>query len=302
MPVKLMDVSEWIAVPDNPIQRDTERHARRAKHLHAPKPTHWICFACQFPDKSLVKLDGHTRALLWKRKEIPEPRTGHLEVHCIPVKNMDECIELYRTFDTKEALETVPDKVSGGFHRLNFHPQSSLLQRGSIASALKVCWNVWKGRGPMSQAVQKAGEKLKDFDIYEAIEEFSPELFALDSFILDHKAIQSGLVAAYILTNRKHGMKVMPFWIGVFGDGGEKVSGRMDGIQAVNEMVLARKGKPYAGQSAILDLCTRTVMACEKWLNNETLTTMPRPMDLRGYIAGVQPSVRLIKCAEKGAA
>jgi len=299
MPTKLMTVREWIAVPDNPIQRDTERHAQKAKHLHTPKPTHWIVFACEFPDGKIVKLDGHTRALLWKRNEIPQPRSGHVECHLVPVKNEAEAMDLYRTFDSKEALETVADKVSGAFGHLKFHPDSVLLQRGGISSALKGVWNVYCGRA-MSSHEQKrdSNGKIKKvpFDIYAAIDEFATELFALDSYNLKPGECASGVLAAFILTYRRHGMKVVPFWTAVFGNGGERSHGKMDGVQAVVELILGttRRGRG-TNWNTINDLCARCVMACEKWLENEYFIQVPRPYDLTGYIAGLEAKVTLIK-------
>lgn len=300
MPLKLMTVEEWIAIPDNPIQRDTERHARKAKHLRTPVKTHWVCHAGQFPDKKYIKLDGHTRALLWKRKEIPEPPTGLLEVHVFPVKNIEEAMELYKTYDSREALETVPDKVSGAFHHLGFVPKSALLQRGSINSAMKVCWNIWKGRGPMNPGVKANGETKKDYEVYEAMAQFASELYILDSFMVDHKSVPGGIVAAFILTHRKHGSEPMKkFWLGFFGDGGEKSGGKMDGVQALTELVLARKGKHLVGSNQVLDLTARAVGACEIWLQDELTTRAPPPHDLHGYIANLKPQVRLLKAGRK---
>ncbi len=71
--VKKMLVEDWIKVTPNPIQRDTEKHAAKAKHLLTPHPTHSVVHAAELPNGKLIKLDGHTRALIWKRKDVVPP-------------------------------------------------------------------------------------------------------------------------------------------------------------------------------------------------------------------------------------
>lgn len=292
MPMRKMKVSDWIKVKDNPIQRDTERHAAKAKHLLTPLSIHAIVYAAELPNGQLVKLDGHTRALLWSRNQVKHP--AEVEVNIIPVDSMDEAISLYKTLDSKNALETITDKVSGAFGEHNFHPESGLMKRGSIANALNMCWTIW------TTSDSKSPKSGQPFDLYAAIHEFAPEIFALDSFGLNSQGTTSGIIAAFILTYRKHGAPVIPFWRSVFGHGGEKKNGKMDGVQALNELILQRKGSH--GGSAIMDLSARAVMAAEKWLKDEEFQAIPRPYDLTGYIHGMKPAVQLIKQKPKQAA
>jgi hypothetical protein len=293
MPMILMTVAEWIAVPDNPIQRDTEKHAAKAKHLLTPLPIHKIVYAAELPDGKRLKLDGHTRALMWKRKQIPHPRNGVVEVNVVHVQSVDEAVQLYKTLDSKEALETITDKVSGAFNHLNFIPESGLLKRGNIANAVRMCWHVYQGKTIHTGGTVNGAARVQ-FDLYLGIHEFSNELFALDSFSLDGAMTTSGIVAAFILTNRKHSYKVLPFWRSVFANGGEKKDGKMDGVQALNELMLQRRGRQN-GSSGVADICARAVMACEKWLEDEYFTRLPAPFDLTGYIHGVKSKITLIK-------
>lgn len=300
MQVKRLKVSDWIRITDNPIQRDTEKHAAKAKHLLKPLPIHAIVYAAQLPDEpkdwayeNLVKLDGHTRALLWKRNQVLHPP----EVICnvIHVKDMEEAKMLYQTLDSKEALETVSDKVSGAFHEHNFVAQSSLLKAGYISSALRVAWAVmhdetfYRGGGNLNGVTST-------FDIYKAIAEFSTELFALDGFNLKNGAAGAGIMGAFVLTYRRHGQKILPFWRAVFSNAGEKTGGKMDAVQALNELVLQRKGRGTGG-TGVYDMTARAVMAAEKWLADEYLSMIPRPYELTGYIDLKRPAVKLIKKA-----
>ena len=140
-----MKVHEWIAVEDNPIQRDTERHAAKAKHLLTPLPTHYFVFAAELPGGTLIKLDGHTRALMWKRGDIPYPLDGKVTVGIVPVKTRAEAEVMYKTFDSKDALETMRDKVSGAFNRFGFEPKSALMQQGNIVQGLRIAYGVYLG-------------------------------------------------------------------------------------------------------------------------------------------------------------
>lgn len=302
-----MSVLDWIKVEDNPIQRDTERHAAKAKHLLTPIATHGIVFAAELPSGKLIKLDGHTRALMWKRGDVLPP-AQLITVNVIPVENRGEAEVLYKTFDNSVAMETLRDKVTGGFNRFGLEAHSPLLKAGSIGSALKLAFGVLNGKSPgWGSAIGNGGgpnnsaETAKAMtDIYGLINEFQNELLALDAFGADvtlQKAT-TGLTAAFIISYRRHGRVVLPFWTGYFAGGGERNGRNMDGIQAVREMMLQRKKGNYGG-SAAADLCARVIRGVEGWINDEKFTSIPRPMDLTGYLTKHRrANERLIKKAD----
>lgn len=293
MTTRKMTVAEWIKVQDNPIQRDTERHAAKAKHLKTPLPTHQFVFACELPNGKLVKLDGHTRALLWERGQVPSP--GNVIVAIVPAKDLAHAEELYKTFDSRDALETMRDKVSGAFHRFGFEPQSGLLSGGSITTALRVAYSVFSGETVHTGG----GGKKNKADIYVMINQFSPELLALDGLGLGSGQMSAGVVAAFLLSFRKYGHKVTPFWVGVVGNKGSKLEGEMDAIQAVTEMILAKRG--HYGGSYNADICARCLTGVDKWLTDAPMFRMPKPMDTMGYLDDAPPVMeRLIKKADVG--
>lgn len=288
---KTMSATDWIGVRDNPIQRDTERHALKAKHLKTPLPIHSIVYAAELPDRSLVKLDGHTRALLWRRNEVKHP--PQVTVNVIPVKSMDEAKALYTTLDSSEALETMNDKVSGSFNDLSFEPSSPLLVRGSVVSALRIAWNAAHEKSVNARGKGRGNVKNK-VDVYTLVNEFSNEIFALDSFGLRVGQCNAGIVAGFVMSYRKYGEKILPFWRAVFGNAGVRMDGKMDAVQAVVELQLARKGR-NAGGSAMIDLASRVLNAVEKYMRDELLTQAPRPMNIDGYIASSNPYYKLLK-------
>lgn len=301
--VKKLLVEDFIKIPDNPIQRDTEKHAAKARHLRTPHPTHSVVHVAELPSGKLVKLDGHTRALLWKRKDVPAP----VQVTAImySVKDMAEAEQLYKDFDSKDALENTRDKVFGAFHRHNFEAQSPLLQSGGLTYALRIAYGVMLG-GSVKSGQAGIGKHDGDgsarsivakMDIYGMIDEFSYELHALDGFGLAPGDASSGIIAAFCVSYRRYGHKITPFWTGVFGGRGSKIDGQMDAIQATLELVLARRGA-YGGKAAT-DIAARALRAVEAWLKDDMFYRVPTPLDTTGYLVGYEkPNERLIKKAD----
>ncbi len=221
---KKMLVEDWIAVEPNPIQRDTERHLAKAKHLRVPHPTHSVVHAAELPSGKLIKLDGHTRALGWKRKMFPAP--VQVVVVIYPAKDRAEAEQIYKDFDSKNAVETARDKVSGAYNRHNFDPQSDFLQSGGIVSGLRLAYGVLVGGSVKTFTAGGAGERgdkaadrrtekqlaTVSIDEYALVNEWSYELHMLDGFGLQRGQITSGILGAFVLSARKYGHKVTPFW------------------------------------------------------------------------------------------
>ena len=264
-----MSTDEWIKVQDNPIQRDTERHAAKAKHLLTPLPVHSVVSAARLPGGGLIKLDGHTRALLWARGIVPKPK--QIEVHLYEVASKEDAASLYKTFDSKDALETTPDKVSGALKGMGYAPQSGLIASGAFNSALTISWSVVYGYA----------YEYRARDVYETINEFAAEIIAVDELGLRKGQIKGGIMAAIIISFRKHGDKIMPFWRAVVADAGTKAAGKMDAVQAVIEMTLGKAGH---GQSAARDVMARALTGAEAWLKSEYFNRIPRPLDTSTYL------------------
>lgn len=281
-----MPVADWIAVAPCPIQRNTEKHAQKAQHLLTPLPVHAHVWAARLPGGSLIKLDGHTRALLWSRNIIPHPK--QVEVHIIDVETKIEACEIYKTFDSKEALETTADKVSGALRGLKFTPESALIASGAFSSAMTLCHEVVYGY---------SREKKKD--IYETIDVFSAEILAVDDLGLRNGQITTGVIAAIMLSFRKYGDKIMPFWRSVIANTGTKSGGRMDAVEAAHSIAVKFKG--HNGRTFQRDICARSLNAAERWLEKEDFGGVPRPLDLQNYFDGKKPEgiQKLIRAKKK---
>jgi len=114
---KWMSVGWFVALPDHPRQRDTERHAKKARKRHLKK-------ACITQEEVVVarysgsecKVDAHTRALLWGAGLLPKPdKVWVTRFSCDTTADLNE---LYATYDNKDATETPKDLAYGRLHEL----------------------------------------------------------------------------------------------------------------------------------------------------------------------------------------
>lgn len=286
-----MTTPEWIAVRTNPIQRDTERHAQKAKHLLAPQDIHSVTFAARLPNGELIKLDGHTRAFLWQTGIVPQPR--QIVVNVIDVENEEEAAEQYKFHDSKSAVEGTPDKVSGAMRGQKYEPKSVFVASGGFSSALRIAWI-----GVFGHA-----RNMRARDEYEAVKEFLPEIIALDGMDLKRLQTSTGMVAAILLSLRRHGDAILPFWSGVFSDEGEKKYGKMDAIQVLHELMIRKK----PGTKAARDLCGKALLCVERWLEHEMVSNLPKSgIDLQSYLdpdrQAKRPKYRLVQKRQRIAA
>lgn len=90
----------------------------------------------QYPDGSREIVDGNTRRELWHNERVKANETGIPSKIDIPkdvnliiyhVKDHDEAVLLYFTFDNKNAHETVPDKIGGAMESLGIEFENPLL-------------------------------------------------------------------------------------------------------------------------------------------------------------------------------
>lgn len=224
-----MTTQQWAEVPDNPAQRDTNRHANTAQknHLSKPCPTQAIVAACQYPDGSMQKLDGHTRSLLWQIGKLAPP--PYVLVDIYPVKSQEDATRLYSHFDNASATETSKDKRHGAFRLHGITPKSQLLKEGGINTALN--------------------DLMPDESIYEQVKNAAPELKLLDELMLTQNRFPSALITAAIMTLRKDGQAAQAFWVKVHNNDGTRTAGRSDGVDALCRLLSETLGNQRIRQA-----------------------------------------------------
>lgn len=259
-----MPVSEWIAMPDHPRQRDTERHSRKshwklARGARGPvaEALRWV-IAADFGG-TLYKVDGHTRAYLWDNKRLPVPKTVFATIY--RCKSISDVNEVYGVFDTQIASETLYDQVTGAFREQGLSLKSKRLRAGTIVDALSI-----------ARRAQAGGKE--DFDLYEAVAYFAPELRLLDSVDPQPDQFHTGVVSAALLAlalnsnnlkffSRLATMKVPDAKI-------PKNKEVLDPVQRVLwNIAKIKKDKTGWKPDIQIELCSTTLGAIEAWKKGE---------------------------------
>lgn len=259
-----MTVEGWIALPNHPHQRDTVRHAAAAAHLgRARKATgavasHVAHVVAACWNGSYYKVDGHTRAYLWEREELPRPERLHVTVY--RVASRAELDALYEAFDTSTAIKTGYDRILAGFRDCGFQPRSKRLRQGFINDALNIAL-----RGATRELQNPATPEV---DLYRAVGVFKAELSLLDGIDPQPSPFYSGVVAAALIGLSLHDPKrVLSFFDKLNRKEGNRKNGRSDPVDAVLIAVERMNlDKTAARTSLQRDLCARTLRGLQTWL------------------------------------
>ena len=265
-----MTLEEWYTVPDNPVQRDTKRHAEHAAKNHLTKAvsSQWIVHMATLPDGRCFKLDGHTRSPLWEegRLQVPE----QLMVIAHPCHNLEEVKALYSTHDNTKAGEKAPDIVYGGFRLHGINPQSSLFKKCMLATVMRI--------------LPHTGDNQ-----YNNIGKWKNEIIAFDEAnpVYGH-LYPSGVVAGALATFRRHPEAAAEFWSTFQADGGCKEGTTRDGVQALREYIpINRSSSGRDGSTELYGLACCVISAFEQWRKGRHYKSLSiRRTDLRDYING----------------
>lgn len=270
-----MTPAQWADVQDNPIQRNTAEHAKKAirGHLRTASPTHALVAAALLPDGTLVKLDGHTRSALWQDGRLEAPASLQVVVHSVP--SMAGAMEFYKQFDNPGATENAGDRLSGAFRLHGLVAKNRLLTQGGITSALNI----------IDQARP----------VYEMVGEWKDELALLDEVDASPTAMPSTLICAALLTLRKHGTKALDFWRLYAAGGGTRIDGKSCGVDELTRIVAdlrARKQLATGGANSRQSQAGRAISCCDAWLQGRNYTVGAKTTDLKGYLEGLKVKAR----------
>lgn len=263
-----MSVDQWILVPDNPRQRDTESHAKSAvkKHLSELSPVHRVVHAATIDGETpACKLDGHTRAWLWKVDKLERPKSNTMMVMLYKVNDLREAGELYTHFDNSQAAETSSDKFFGGCREQNIRLESALLNRLQISNALKFATSKWGGH---------------NFSHYELISIWKNELLELDSWNISKGKLSNALISVALLCihdKRYETSIVREFFHNFVTDAGVKEGKLRDGVQALSELVERKKNQSSPnGWKNITDLAERALTCVNMYVQGKRIRSVRR--------------------------
>lgn len=271
MKIIQMKPAQWAAVQDNPIQRDTEAHAKKAVrgHLRTASSSQMLVHAAVLPDGTVVKLDGHTRALLWSDGRLAAPPMVQVVLH--EVDSMAQAMALYKEFDAPGATEGATDRLSGAFRLHGIVPKNKILTQGGVTSAM----NIIEQQRP----------------IYEMVGEWKDELLLLDEVDATPTAMPSTLICAALVTLRRHGAKALDFWRLYAAGGGTRIDGKSCGVDELTRIVAdlrARKMLASGGSNQRQAQAGRAVSCCDAWLQGRVYTVGAKTTDLRTYLEALK--------------
>lgn len=229
-----MTAAEWIAIPDNPRQRDTEAHAKKAKHLRTLHEVHKLVNMAVLPNGDRVKLDGHTRAYMWANKLSAIP--DRVVANVWECGTLDDVRNLYSTFDNRDAVESASDQLFGGMRDAKMVFTSPLLKHRQFKESLKLATAmVYQDRSS---------------SVYDQLELWRPELTLLDKANPTKFRFSTGVTAAALISFARYDEDILPFWKDYSAGAGTKMGEEMDAVQALDERISMMRGaRKLAGGS-----------------------------------------------------
>ena len=186
--ITAMSVSAWIDLPDHshwrkpsPVSvRDFSQHMKSATGALAAK-LRWVV-AGELEGK-LIKLDGHTRALLWAKGKLPRPPSVYVTAfRCTTRSELDA---LYGAYHFASANDPIQDQVRNAYRECGLELKSRRLKAGTIGLALQIA--------------AQGTSKYTDPDVAGAVRMFAEELRQLDLIDPPNEMFQTGIVAAALL-------------------------------------------------------------------------------------------------------
>jgi hypothetical protein len=274
-----MAVAEFIALPDCPRQRDTERHLKYAlkNHLMDPSPTHMLVHAARVghTHAPIFKIDGNTRALAWSMGLL-KPFSNTVTVAVFEVKTMAEAMEIYTHFDNPNSSEKSPDRMSGMMRLSEFKPKSGYFQGAMISTMLNVAHAVAFNYDRES-AFKTSIEKQKIAE--ENFVEFLDEIRQVDNLRVpvkraDNTKLGSGIVAAMLLSQRAVNQgrlgsqeQFEEFWTSYIQCSGNKIGNKRDAVQVLTEYVNSTREKRTTVD--VIEKCNKALAAFQGYVKGK---------------------------------
>lgn len=251
-------LDQWLQFKDNPIQRNTEDHARKALkyHLSTYSPTQQCVVGAVF-NNVYYKVDGHTRSYLWEHELLQKPE--HVIVTIYTCTSFQQITDLYSCFDTNTAAETSIDKYAGACRLVGFEPKSSLIKKCPVATIYRILTNHYSM-----------------VDMYGYVKLLLPVLKKIDNLNLSKKYSVGPFLAMLVTFLCHDSLVVSDFWINVNKDHGTKdISSGMDGIQAAIEIINYKNKTSLSGHSLQIYQCEQLLACFEIYIQNKRVKRRP---------------------------
>jgi len=261
-----MTPDEWDCVPGNPRQRDTERRVSRARHLHSLEATHTLVHMAEW-DGGRCKLEGHTRALIWKER--PDIAPESIDVRVYIVEDEEEAKRLYGHFNSKEELEGVPDKLFGSLREHGISPQSCLVSGCRFTNAVRTAHTY------ATKSSNPTGGKKPP--VHDGVAFFRDEIVAMDAM---HFTKDKGIGCAlccYLLSRKKHGPRADGFFDRYIKDSGIKNGRSRDCVQAFTDAIDENRKQSGGGFTHFHDAVSVGLACIDRWMKDTSAMLMRSP-------------------------
>jgi hypothetical protein len=253
-----MTPAEWAAVPDNPRQRDTEKRAKNAKHLHQLHSTHTLVHMAEWNGGS-CKLEGHTRAKIWH--DMPEIAPDSVDVRVYVVDSEEDAKNLYEHFNSKEESQTTTDRLFGAMRESGIYPKSVFVSGCRFTNAVRTA-HTYACRPSNPSGGRKA-------PVHEGVKFFRDEIIAMDRLEWPQGKAVGCAACCFLLARMKHGPTVEEFFLRYMKDGGIK-NGRMrDCVQIFSDAVAQLSAKSGGGFTHFHEAVCIGLACVDRWIKSD---------------------------------
>jgi hypothetical protein len=270
-----MTPEEWSSVPNNPRQRDTDRRAKTAKHLHSLQASHTLVHMAEW-ETGRCKLEGHTRAKVWQ--EMPEIAPESIEVRVYIVNDEEEAKRIYGQFNSKEEVETVTDKLFGALRESHISAESCLVSGCRFTNAVRTAHSyATKPSNP------SGGRKSP---VNEGVKFFRDEIIALDRLNLSKDKGIGCAVCCFLLARKKHGDAADEFFCRYKENAGMKAGKNKDCIQLFSDAVDDNRRQSGGGFTHFHEAVCIGLACIDRWVKDDrTMMTRAPKCDPFRYLS-----------------
>jgi hypothetical protein len=264
--VKTMTLAQWLAVPDAPVQRDTEKHWRKAKaYLSKLCEAHYTVHMAITEDGKQFKLDSHTRCYGWANK-LTDAVPDYVTVIVHYVKDEEAVIEEYYTFDSTGQAKDAADQLFSAFKQFDIKYESSFFRgcKGIVAAMKEAIWEVGK-----LYEIDGAPVNLRRVSVATCVEFFQEQLRELEAIDPTYSRFSGPPTAAFLLAHYKYSQlgknveDVVEFFRRHQKDEGVKNGKLHDAVYEMTK-IMAKKGG--GGASHRLDRLSRILACVERFI------------------------------------
>jgi hypothetical protein len=253
-----MTPEEWAKVPDNPRQRDTDRRAKTAKHLHTLHSTHTLVHMAEWSN-GMCKLEGHTRGKVWT--DMPEIAPEAVDVRVYLVEDEEEAKLLYEHFNSKEETQTTTDRLFGAMRDAQIFPESAFVGGCRFTNAVRTAHTyATKSSNPTG------GKKAP---IYDGVHFFRDEIKDIDRMSWPKSKALGCAVCCFLMARKKHGKAVEEFFSRYINDCGIKNGRLRDCVQIFADVTDDLSAKSGGGFIHFHEAVCIGLACIEKWMRSD---------------------------------